>query len=203
MTFNERLAWLKDNHRALIEKKNSPIEGNGIYERWENPILTAAHAPLEWRYDLNRERNPFLMERIGVNATLNSGAIKWNGKYVLVVRVEGNDRKSFFAVAESPNGVDNFKFWPRPITMPEWGEPATNVYDMRLTAHEDGWIYGIFCVERKDHTQEGDLSAATAAAGVARTKDLVNWERLPDIQSRNCSGRSCPYQGPCELGAAS
>ena len=185
MTFNERLAWLKDNHRALIEKKNSPIEGNGIYERWENPILTAAHAPLEWRYDLNRERNPFLMERIGVNATLNSGAIKWNGKYVLVVRVEGNDRKSFFAVAESPNGVDNFKFWPRPITMPEWGEPATNVYDMRLTAHEDGWIYGIFCVERKDHTLEGDLSAATAAAGVARTKDLVNWERLPDIQSRS------------------
>ncbi len=185
MTFNERLAWLKDNHRALIEKKNSPIEGNGIYERWENPILTAAHAPLEWRYDLDRERNPFLMERIGVNATLNSGAIKWNGKYVLVVRVEGNDRKSFFAVAESPNGVDNFKFWPRPITMPEWGEPATNVYDMRLTAHEDGWIYGIFCVERKDHTLEGDLSAATAAAGVARTKDLVNWERLPDIQSRS------------------
>ena len=185
MTFNERLAWLKDNHRALIEKKNSPIEGNGIYERWENPILTAAHAPLEWRYDLDRERNPFLMERIGVNATLNSGAIKWNGKYVLVVRVEGNDRKSFFAVAESPNGVDNFKFWPRPITMPEWGEPATNVYDMRLTAHEDGWIYGIFCVERKDHTLEGDLSAATASAGVARTKDLVNWERLPDIQSRS------------------
>ena len=183
MTYEERLEWLRESHRQLIEKKNAPIEGNGVYERWENPILTAEHAPLEWRYDFNKERNPYLMERIGVHATLNSGAIKWNGRYVLVVRVEGNDRKSFFAVAESPNGVDNFKFWPRPITMPEWGEPATNVYDMRLTAHEDGWIYGIFCVERKDHSAEGDLSAATAAAGIARTKDLVNWERLPDLVS--------------------
>ena len=183
MTYEERLAWLKESHRRLIEKKNAPIEGNGVYERYENPVVTAEHAPLEWRYDFNKQRNPYLMERIGVHATMNSGAIKWNGKYVLVVRVEGNDRKSFFAVAESPNGVDNFTFWPRPITMPEWGEPATNVYDMRLTAHEDGWIYGIFCVERKDHTAEGDLSAATAAAGVARTRDLVNWERLPDIQS--------------------
>ena len=183
MTYEERLAWLKESHRRLIEKKNAPIEGNGVYERYENPVVTAEHAPLEWRYDFNQQRNPYLMERIGVHATMNSGAIKWNGKYVLVVRVEGNDRKSFFAVAESPNGVDNFTFWPRPITMPEWGEPATNVYDMRLTAHEDGWIYGIFCVERKDHTAEGDLSAATAAAGVARTRDLVNWERLPDIQS--------------------
>ena len=183
MTFDERLAWLKESHRQLIEKKNVPIEGNGIFERWQNPVLTAAHAPLEWRYDLNRVTNPFLMERIGVNAAFNAGAIKWKDKYVVVARVEGNDRKSFFAVAESPNGVDNFRFWPRPITMPEWGEPATNVYDMRLTAHEDGWIYGIFCVERKDHDAEGDLSAATAAAGVARTKDLVNWERLPDIKS--------------------
>lgn len=183
MTFDERLAWLRESHRKLIEKKNSPIEGNGVYERWVNPVITAEHAPLEWRYDFSPDRNPYLMERIGVHATLNPGAIKWNGKYVLVMRVEGNDRKSFFAVAESPNGVDNFKFWPRPITMPEWGEPATNVYDMRLTAHEDGWIYGIFCVERKDHSKEGDLSAATASAGVARTKDLVNWERLPDIVS--------------------
>ena len=183
MNYKERLAWLRENHRRLIEKKNVPIEGNGIYERWEHPVLTADHAPLSWRYDFDRQRNPYLMERIGVHATLNSGAIKWGDKYVLVVRVEGNDRKSFFAVAESPNGVDHFTFWPRPVTMPEWGEPATNVYDMRLTAHEDGWIYGIFCVERKDHTAEGDLSAATAAAGVARTRDLVNWERLPDIQS--------------------
>ena len=185
MNYEERLTWLKHCHSQLIEKKNFPIEGNGVYERYENPVITAGHAPLEWRYDFNKERNPYLMERLGVHATMNSGAIKWNGKYVLVVRVEGNDRKSFFAVAESPNGVDHFRFWPRPITMPEWGEPATNIYDMRLTAHEDGWIYGIFCVERKDHSAEGDLSAATAAAGVARTKDLVNWERLPDIQSQS------------------
>ena len=126
------------------------------------------------------------MERFGIHATFNSGAIRWNGKYVLVVRVEGADRKSFFAVAESPNGVDNFRFWDRPITMPEYGEPATNVYDMRLTAHEDGWIYGIFCVERKDpDAAPGDLSSAVAAAGVARTKDLINWERLPDMESKS------------------
>ena len=185
MTFEQRKEWLEENFRQLTQKKNKPIEGNGIFERYENPVLTAAHAPLEGRYDFDKERNPYLMERIGVHATLNSGAIKWKGKYVLVVRVEGNDRKSFFAVAESPNGVDNFRFWPRPVTMPEYGEPATNVYDMRLTAHEDGWIYGIFCVERKDHGAEGDLSAAMAAAGVARTKDLVNWERLPDIESKS------------------
>jgi len=184
MTFDERASWLRENHRQLLEKKNVPIEGNGVYERYVNPILTAEHTPLEWRYDFDRTRNPYLMERIGMHATLNSGAIKFGDKYVLVVRVEGNDRKSFFAVAESPNGIDNFRFWPRPITMPEWGEPATNVYDMRLTAHEDGWIYGIFCVERKDpEAPAGDLSSALAAAGVARTKDLVNWERLPDIQS--------------------
>ena len=184
MTFNERLEWLKAQHEALITRKNEPIEGNGVYERYVNPILTGAHAPLFWRYDLNEETNPYLMERFEVHAAFNSGAIKWNGKYVLVVRVEGADRKSFFAVAESPNGVDNFRFWDRPITMPEYGEPATNVYDMRLTAHEDGWIYGIFCVERKDPAAApGDLSSAVAAAGVARTKDLVNWERLPDMES--------------------
>ena len=169
MTFEERKEWLVENHRRLLEKENRPIEGNGIYERYENPVLTAEHAPLNWRYDFDPQRNPFLMERIGVHAVLNAGAIKWQGRYVLVARVEGNDRKSFFAVAESPNGVDNFRFWDRPITLPEYGEPATNVYDMRLTAHEDGWIYGIFCVERKDHSAEGDLSAATATAGIART----------------------------------
>ena len=183
MNYSERLAWLRKSHERLIEKPNAPVEGNGVYERYENPILTAEHAPLEWRYDLHEETNPYLMERFGIHAVFNAGAIKWNGKYVLVCRVEGADRKSFFAVAESPNGVDHFTFWPRPITMPEWGEPATNVYDMRLTAHEDGWIYGIFCVERKDHSAEGDLSAATASAGIARTRDLVNWERLPDLQS--------------------
>lgn len=186
MNFTERLEWLKAQHEALITRKNEPIEGNGIYERYKNPIITAEHAPLFWRYDLNPETNPYLMERFGIHATMNSGAIKWNGRYVLVVRVEAADRKSFFAVAESPNGVDNFRFWDHPITMPEYGEPATNIYDMRLTAHEDGWIYGIFCVERKDpDAAPGDLSSAVAAAGIARTKDLVNWERLPDLQSKS------------------
>lgn len=186
MTFSKRLSRLQTQHEALITRKNEPIEGNGVYERYIYPILTADHAPLFWRYDLNEESNPYLMERFGIHATFNSGAIRWNGKYVLVVRVEGADRKSFFAVAESPNGVDNFRFWDRPITMPEYGEPATNVYDMRLTAHEDGWIYGIFCVERKDpDAAPGDLSSAVAAAGVARTKDLINWERLPDMESKS------------------
>ncbi len=183
MNFEERLEWLKSNHEALITRKNTPVEGNGVYERYENPILTGEHAPLFWRYDLNRETNPYLMERFGIHAAFNSGAIKWGDKYVLVVRVEAMDRKSFFAVAESPNGVDNFRFWDRPITMPEYGEPATNIYDMRLTRHEDGWIYGLFCVERKDHTMPGDLSAATASCGIARTKNLVDWERLPDLKS--------------------
>lgn len=183
MEFEERVALLRHEHDELLNRTNTPEYVNGVYERYAHPILTAAHAPLEWRYDLCKDTNPFLMERIGIHATFNSGAIKWDGKYVLVVRVEADDRKSFFAVAESPNGIDNFRFWPRPITMPEYGEPATNVYDMRLTRHEDGWIYGLFCVERKDHSVEGDLSAATAACGIARTKDLVCWERLPDLQS--------------------
>ena len=183
MTYEERLKWLKESHEQLLTKKNHPIEGNGVYERYANPVLTADHAPLEWRYDLHKETNPYLMERFGIHAAFNSGAIKFGGKYVLVARVEGADRKSFFALAESPNGIDNFRFRSRPVTMPEYGEPATNIYDMRLTAHEDGWIYGIFCVERKDKDHPGDLSAAVASAGVARTKDLVNWERLPDIES--------------------
>ena len=184
MNFEERLEWLKAQHEALINRKNEPVEGNGIYERYKYPILTGDHAPLTWRYDLNMETNPYLMERFGIHATFNSGAIKWNGRYILVVRVEGADRKSFFAVAESPNGVDHFRFWDRPVTMPDYGEPATNVYDMRLTAHEDGWIYGIFCVERKDpKAAPGDLSSAVASAGVARTKDFINWERLPDMES--------------------
>ena len=184
MNFEERLEWLKMNLEALITSKNEPLEGNGIYERYRYPVLTGDHAPLFWRYDLCKETNPYLMERFGIHATFNSGAIKWNGRYILVVRVEGADRKSFFAVAESPDGVDNFRFWDHPVTMPDYGEPATNIYDMRLTAHEDGWIYGIFCVERKDpEAAPGDLSSAVASAGVARTKDLVNWERLPDMES--------------------
>ena len=184
MTFEERLAWLRESHAALTGRKNEPVEGNGVYERWKYPVLTAAHAPLEWRYDLDPSTNPYLMERFGIHATFNSGAIKWKGRYLLCVRVEGADRKSFFAMAESPDGVNGWHFWQHPVTMPEWGEPATNVYDMRLTAHEDGWIYGIFCVERKDPAAApGDLSSAVACAGIARTRDFVTWERLPDLKS--------------------
>jgi len=192
MNFEETLKHLCAEHEALLSRPNEPVYVNGVYERWKYPILTAAHAPLFWRYDLNPATNPFLEERFGIHAAFNSGAIKWNGRYLLCVRVEGADRKSFFAMAESPNGVDNFRFWDRPITMPEWGEPATNVYDMRLTAHEDGWIYGIFCVERKDpDAAPGDLSAAVAAAGIARTKDFVCWERLPDLKSASQQRNVC------------
>ena len=202
--FEKKVAALRAHHEELLSRKNTPKEwGNGIYEKYEHPILTAEHTPLEWRYDFNEHDNPYLMQRIMMNATLNSGAMKWygpsplrpnaptpqrpndQGVYVLVVRVEGADRKSFFAVAESPNGVDNFRFWPEPITMPDTDDPATNIYDMRLTQHEDGWIYGVFCAERHDPTQPGNLSAATATAGIARTKDLINWERLPDLVSKS------------------
>ena len=190
-TYKDRLEKLKKAQEKLITRENERVEpGNGIFSRYRYPVLTADHAPLFWRYDMNPETNPFMMERIGVNGTFNAGAMKFNGKYILVARVEGNDRKSFFAVAESPNGVDNFRFWDYPITMPETSDPDTNVYDMRLTQHEDGWIYGIFCSERRDPSaREGDLSSAVAAAGIARTHDLKTWERLPDLvtpsQQRN------------------
>lgn len=185
--FENKLAGLLADHNKLLSVSNEPVaEYNGVYQRYKNPVLTGKHVPVEWRYDLNEKTNPFLMERIGANATMNSGAIKWNGKYILVVRVEGADRKSFFAIAESPNGIDNFRFWEYPITMPETEMPDTNVYDMRLTAHEDGYIYGIFCSERKDpDARPGDLSSAVATAGIARTKDLINWERLPDLKTKS------------------
>lgn len=187
MTFQDKVARLMHEHEVLVTAKNEPVAGgNGVYTRYKNPILTGAHTPVFWRYDLNEQSNPYLMERIGMNAAFNSGAMKWNGKYILVVRVEGADRKSFFAVAESPNGIDNFRFRDYPITMPDTEDPATNIYDMRLTAHEDGWIYGIFCAERHDpKAAAGDLSSATATAAIARTKDLVDWERLPDLKTKS------------------
>ncbi|MDE6636831.1 MAG: glycosidase [Muribaculaceae bacterium] len=183
--FEYRKGLILGRYEELITRPNVQIEGNGIYERYEYPVVTAEMVPPYWKYDFNPTTNPYFMERIGCNATLNSGAIKWGDKYVIVVRVEGCDRKSFFAVAESPNGIDNFRFWPHPITLPDTDNPATNVYDMRLTRHEDGWIYGLFCVERHDDTKPDDLSAATAACGIARTRDLVNWERLPDLKSKS------------------
>lgn len=195
MEYKERIAMLRQRHEALLTRKNEPVsmgrsdletltfQENGIYEKYKYPILTAEHIPLEWRYDFSKKDNPFLMQRIMMNAVLNSGAIKLNGRYLLVCRVEGADRKSFFAVAESPNGIDNFRFWDEPITMPDTLLPATNIYDMRLTQHEDGWIYGVFCAERKDPLHPHDMSAATASAAIARTKDLKAWERLHDLQS--------------------
>ena len=251
MNFKEKENILRQRHEELLARKNEPLSfgrsdlgtlaygENGIYERYRHPILTAEHTPLEWRYDFSEQDNPYLMQRIMMNAVLNAGAIKLDGRYLLVCRVEGADRKSFFAVAESPNGVDNFRFWDEPVTMPSLnslthdslshtsltpdpspkergvytsavgvsadkgnhaplpgrgvggeaggaiGASETNVYDMRLTQHEDGWIYGVFCAERHDDTRPGDLSAATASAAIARTKDLKTWERLPDLQSKS------------------
>ena len=169
----------------LISRRNQKADFyNGIYDRYEYPVLTREFAPVHWRYDLNEETNPYFMERLGINAVMNSGAIELDGKYYLVVRVEGNDRKSFFAVAESENGIDGFHFWDYPVVLPDTCPEETNVYDMRLTKHEDGYIYGVFCSESKD-TTVNDLSAAVAAAGIVRTKDLKNWERLPNLVTLN------------------
>ncbi|MCC8152749.1 MAG: glycosidase [Tannerellaceae bacterium] len=181
----QRIKNLLQEQETLITRENIREEkSNGIITRYQYPVVTHEHIPLNWRYDFNPETNPYCLERIGMNAAMNSGAIKWNGKYLLVVRVEGVDRKSFFAIAESPNGIDNFRFWERPVTIPDIDPAETNVYDMRLTAHEDGWIYGIFCSERLDPANDpGDLSSAIAQAGIVRTKDLINWNRLPDLQS--------------------
>lgn len=192
-TFQDRKVALEKEHTTLTEQKNEPQNtiGNGIYQRYKNPVVTAAHVPLNWRFDLNEKTNPFLQERIGINAAFNAGAMKWKGKYLLAVRVEGIDRKSFFAIAESPNGIDNFKFWDTPCVIPQTEEPDTNVYDMRLIHHEDDWIYGIFCTERKDpKAPKGDTSSAIANAGIVRSKDLVNWERLPDLISNTGQQRN-------------
>ena len=169
---------------AYLARKNKKTDFyNGIYDRWENPVLTRESIPLSWRFDLNPETNPHFMERLGVNAVFNSGAIKLNGKYYLVARIEGNDRKSFFGVAESDSPVEGFHFWEKPILLPDTCPEETNVYDMRLTQHEDGWIYGVFCSESKDNSVN-DLSAAVAAAGIVRTKDLKTWERLPNLVTK-------------------
>ena len=179
---HEKYFEMKKVQEQLLARKNEIDTSfyNGIYDRYKYPILTRESIPLEWKYDLCKETNPFFMERLGVNCVFNSGAIYLNGKYCLVCRVEGNDRKSFFAVAESPNGIDNFRFRNYPIQLPDTCPEETNVYDMRLTQHEDGWIYGVFCSESKDK-ENPDLSAAVAAAGIVRTKDLEHWERLPNL----------------------
>lgn len=218
--FRDRRARLQRDFEALLAQPNAPTgRGNGIFERWQHPILTRDHVPLTWRYDLDPRMNPRLIERIGVNATFNAGAILWQDRCLLVVRVEGKDRKSWFAIAESETGVDGFRFRARPLALTETGDPDTNVYDMRLTRHEDGWIYGLFCTERKDPGRPQDTAAAIARCGIARTRDLEDWERLPDLvttsghQQRNVvlhpvfvDGRYALYTRPqagfIEIGAA-
>jgi 4-O-beta-D-mannosyl-D-glucose phosphorylase len=190
--FDYRLEQLFDRQQELLSEMNEPVDSsNGIVRRHKNPVLTAAHTPIHWRYDLDYKTNPNLLERLGINAVFNCGALEFNGNYVLSVRVEGADRKSFFAIAESGNGLDGFRFWDYPILMPETADPDINVYDMRLVQHEDGWIYGLFCTERKDqNARPGDLSSAVAQGGIARTKDLQEWDRLPDLKTSSPQQRN-------------
>ena len=190
--FQNKLKPLQRQHEQLVQRRNRPQKnGNGIFDRYEFPVLTAEHTPLFWRYDLNPATNPHLMTRLGINCVFNVGAMEWNGNIVLMTRTEGWDRKSFFAVAESKTGVDGFRFWDYPVRMPELEDKETNLYDMRLVRHEDGWIYGLFCAERHDDSNPGDLSAAIARCGIARTKDLVKWERLPDLKTDSLHQRNC------------
>jgi 4-O-beta-D-mannosyl-D-glucose phosphorylase len=183
--FSERLAQLQKQYETLITTPNEKTgPGNGIYQRYRYPVLTGAHAPLLWRYDLDPASNPYLMERFGINSAFNAGAIKWQDKYLLMARVEGIDRKSFFAIAESSNGIDHFRFWEYPCVIPETDDPDINIYDIRLVAHEDGHIYGLFCTERRDPAAPAyDQSAALAKCGIVRSRDLQHWERLPDLQT--------------------
>lgn len=192
MNFNERLTALQQAHEQLINRPNRKEEtGNGIFSRYEYPVLTAAHTPLCWRYDLNPATNPLLMVRFGINAVFNAAAVKWNNKYMLIARVEGWDRKSFFAIAESDNGTSGFIFRPFPLQLAETAQPDTNVYDMRITVHEDGWMYGLFCTERRDPgAPDGDQTAAIAQCGIVRTKDLEHWERLPDLKTTAAQQRN-------------
>jgi 4-O-beta-D-mannosyl-D-glucose phosphorylase len=191
--FEDKILKLKKEHNNLLNKKNRVNNSwyNGIFDRYENPILTNRHTPLFWRYDFDSRTNPHLMERMGINAVFNPGAIKINNKFYLVCRIEGYDRKSFFGVAESGNGIDNFKFWDYPLEIPKTNEPDTNIYDMRLTEHKDGWIYGLFCTERKDPDADpGDKSSAISQTAIARTKDLKNWERLDDLKTPSSQQRN-------------
>ena len=190
--FASRVRKVRANHEKLLRRTNTidTAWDNGVFERFRNPVVTAAHTPLEWRYDFDRKTNPYFQERLGINATLNPGAFIWKGKICLVVRVEGYDRKSFFAIAESPNGVDRFRFWPEPLDLPEIA-PETNVYDMRITFHEDGWIYGVFCSEaRSASAAPSDLSTANAQGGIARTRDFKKWERLPNLKTPSSQQRN-------------
>lgn len=190
--FDLRLKQLVDRYKKVIEQKNEITEtGNGVFDRYKHPVLTKDHIPLYWTYDLDYNTNPYLMERLGINCVFNPGAIELNGKVYLIARVEGVDRKSFFALAESDNGIDGFRFWDYPITMPETDDPDINVYDMRVVKHEDGWIYGLFCTERKDpDAPDWDTSSAVAACGIARTKDLKTWERLSDLKTKSPQQRN-------------
>jgi 4-O-beta-D-mannosyl-D-glucose phosphorylase len=190
--FLKRLELLKAEQDALLTRANkAETLGNGIFSRYQYPILTAAHVPVCWRYDLNPGTNPFLQERFAINAVFNAGAILFNQKFIVAARVEGADRKSFFAIAESHTGVDGFRFWDYPVTMPETDEPDTNVYDIRLVQHEDGWIYGLFCTERRDPSApEADQSMAVAQCGIARTRDLKSWKRLPDLKTGSSQQRN-------------
>jgi 4-O-beta-D-mannosyl-D-glucose phosphorylase len=190
--FDRTLAQRIKEHKRLLKQKNEARkEGNGLFTRWVHPVLTAQHTPLHWRYDLNPRSNPFFMQRMGINAVFNAGAIERDQKIALVARVEGVDRKSFFAIADSRSGVDGFRFRELPLTIPETDDPDTNVYDMRLTEHEDGWIYGLFCTERRDpNAAPGDTSAAVAQCGIARTKNLEKWDRLPDLRSESAQQRN-------------
>lgn len=190
--FDIKVKELFDNHEKLIKRKNEVIpESNGVFERYKYPVLTAEHTPIFWRYDLDYNSNPYCMERLGMNGAFNAGAIEHEGKILMAVRAEGADRKSFIAIAESPNGIDNFRLWDYPVTMPETDDPDINVYDMRLIKHEDGWFYGLFCTERKDpDAPASDTSSAVAQCGIARTKDFINWDRLPDLKTNSPQQRN-------------
>lgn len=190
--FEKKVSAVMKAYSQLLKRENKKRKtGNGIFDRYKRPVLTAAHTPPFWRYDLNCHTNPFLMERMGINSVFNAGAIEWNGKLCVMARVEGWDRKSFFAVAESPTGVDRFRFWDEPVFLPDLDGQETNVYDMRLVRHEDGWIYGLFCSESHDPQQPDNISAAVAACGIVRTKDLQTWERLPNLKTQSEQQRNC------------